>query len=284
MEKVDSVSYLGTNVNIKIDRKLGSRHPKHGFMYMLNYGFVPDTVSGDNEELDAYLIDEFEPVDEATGKVIAIIHRINDDDDKLVVSKNGKDYSDDAVRALTEFQEKYFESEIIRVKKEVVDSDIVIEEYDDKYLEDIKDLLVELEEYIVSIDKDNLDRLHSDYRDKMTLIDLDLINKNNGKCYVALDNDKVVGLIMGIISKYDEYDYLDYKCPKRGEVMELVVSSKVRHNGIGQQLINAMEDYFVLQECEYVLVDVFAYNDNAIKFYSKNGYHPRMITNIKKMR
>ncbi len=284
MEKVDSISYLGTNVNIKIDRKLGSRHPKHGFMYMLNYGFVPNTVSGDNEELDAYLIGEFEPVDEAVGKVIAVIHRINDDDDKLVVSKNGKDYSDDAIRALTEFQEKYFESEIIRVKKEVVDSDIVIEEYDDKYLEDIKDLLVELEEYIVSIDKDNLDRLHSDYRDKMTLIDLDLINKNNGKCYVALDNDKVVGLIMGIISKYDEYDYLDYKCPKRGEVMELVVSSKVRHNGIGQQLINAMEDYFVLQECEYVLVDVFAYNDNAIKFYSKNGYHPRMITNIKKMR
>lgn len=284
MEKVLSVSYLGKNVNIKIDRKLGSRHPKHGFMYMLNYGFVPDTVSGDNEELDAYLIDEFEPVDEAVGKVIAVIHRINDDDDKLVVSKNGKDYSDDAIRALTEFQEKYFESEIIRVKKEVIDSDIVIEEYDDKYLEDIKDLLVELEEYIVSIDKDNLDRLHSDYRDKMALIDLDLINKNNGKCYIALDNDKVVGLIMGVISKYDEYDYLDYKCPKRGEVMELVVSSKVRHNGIGQQLINAMEDYFVLQECEFILVDVFFYNDNAIKFYSKNGYHPRMITNIKKIR
>ena len=284
MEKVDAFCYLGKNVNIKIDRKLGSRHPKHGFMYMLNYGFVPNTISGDNEELDAYLIDEFEPVDEAVGKVIAVIHRVNDDDDKLVVSKNGKNYSDDAIRALTEFQEKYFESEIIRVKKEVVDSDIVIKEYDDKYLEDIKNLLVELEEYIVSVDEDNLDRLHNDYRDKMALIDLELINKNNGKCYIALDNDKVVGLIMGIISKYDEYDYLDYKCPKRGEVMELVVSSKARHNGIGQQLINAMEDYFIFQECEYVLVDVFAYNDTAIKFYSKNGYHPRMITNIKKIR
>ena len=284
MEKVDALCYLGKNVNIKIDRKVGSRHPKHGFMYMLNYGFVPNTVSGDNEELDAYLIDEFEPVDEAVGKVIAVIHRVNDDDDKLVVSKNGKNYSDDAIRALTEFQEKYFESEIIRVKKEVVDSDIVIKEYDDKYLEDIKDLLVELEEYIVSVDEDNLDRLHNDYRDKMALIDLELINKNNGKCYIALDNDKVVGLIMGIISKHDEYDYLDYKCPKRGEVMELVVSSKARHNEIGQQLINAIEDYFLFQECEYVLVDVFAYNDTAIKFYSKNGYHPRIITNIKKIR
>lgn len=104
MEKVDAFCYLGKNVNIKIDRKVGARHPKHGFMYMLNYGFVPNTVSGDNEELDAYLIDEFEPVDEAVGKVIAVIHRVNDDDDKLVVSKNGKNYSDDAIRALTEFQ------------------------------------------------------------------------------------------------------------------------------------------------------------------------------------
>ncbi len=39
-------------------------------------------------------------------------------------------------------------------------------EYEDKYLEDIKDLLVELEEYIVSIDKDNLDQLHPAYRIK----------------------------------------------------------------------------------------------------------------------
>lgn len=53
-------------------------------------------------------------VKESKGKVIAIIHRTNDDDDKLIVSKEGKDYSDDAIRALTEFQEKYFESIIIR--------------------------------------------------------------------------------------------------------------------------------------------------------------------------
>ena len=79
---------------------------------MLNYGFIPNTVSGDGEELDAYLVGEFEPVAESKGKVIAIIHRTNDDD-KLIVSKDGKEYSDDAIRALTEFQEKYFESIII---------------------------------------------------------------------------------------------------------------------------------------------------------------------------
>lgn len=114
MESVMTNDYLGKNVSIVIDRKLGTKHPKHGFIYMVNYGYVPNTVSGDGEELDAYLLGVFEPVDEFIGKVIAVIHRTNDDDDKLVVVPENREYSDDAIRALTEFQEQYFESVIIR--------------------------------------------------------------------------------------------------------------------------------------------------------------------------
>ena len=114
MNEVNAKDYLGKIVSIEIDRKLGSKHPKHGFIYMINYGYVPNTISGDGEELDAYLVGEFDPVDKAEGKVIAVIHRTNDNDDKLVVSKNGKEYSDEAIKALTEFQEQYFESIIIR--------------------------------------------------------------------------------------------------------------------------------------------------------------------------
>lgn len=106
--------YLMKDVHIKIDRPYGTRHPKHGFLYPVNYGYVPNTVSGDGEELDAYLLGVFEPVDEFDGKCIAIIHRTNDDDDKLVVVPEGKEYSDDAIDALTEFQEQYFEHIIIR--------------------------------------------------------------------------------------------------------------------------------------------------------------------------
>lgn len=113
----NSYNYLGKIVDVKIDRPLGTRHPKHGFMYMLNYGFVPNTISGDGEEIDCYLLGEFEPVNESRGKAIAIIHRLNDNDDKLIVSVNGKDYTDDAIRALTEFQEQYFNSIIIRSNK-----------------------------------------------------------------------------------------------------------------------------------------------------------------------
>ena len=156
-------------------------------------------------------------------------------------------------------------------------------EYEDKYLEDIKDLLTELEEYIVSIDKDNLDHVHPEYREKMALLDLEEVKNNNGKCYLAIENDKAIGVIMGIIKKFDKYDYLDYKCPKEGEVTELIVTSKTRSKGVGQNLLNKMEEYFKSVNCEYILIDVFAYNDNAIKFYDKNKYHNRMHTVIKKI-
>ena len=157
-------------------------------------------------------------------------------------------------------------------------------EYEDKYLEDVRDLLVELEEYILTIDKDELDQLHPEYREKMALLDLEEVTDNNGKCFLAIDNDKVIGLIMGTIIKFDKYDYLDYKCPKEGEITELIVTSKIRSKGVGKALMNKMEEYFKSVGCEYILVDVFAYNMNAINFYDKQGYHPRMHTGIKKIK
>ena len=106
--------YIGTVVKVQIDRPLGSRHPKHGFVYPVNYGFVPDVMSGDGEELDAYVLGVFEPLNEFEGKVIAVIHRTNDDDDKLIVVPQGKNFSDDQIMTLVEFQERFFESIIIR--------------------------------------------------------------------------------------------------------------------------------------------------------------------------
>ena len=159
----------------------------------------------------------------------------------------------------------------------------MIVEYEDKYLEDVRDLLVELEEYIISIDADHLDQLHEEYREKMALLDLEEIKENNGKCYLYIEKNKVVGLIMGVIPPYDKYDYLDYKCPKRGEITELIVSNKIRSKGIGQKLMQKLEEYFKTQGCEYIKVEVFGYNDNALKFYFKQNYHARMLDVIKKI-
>ena len=159
----------------------------------------------------------------------------------------------------------------------------MIVEYEEKYLDDVRNLLVELEEYIVSIDKDNLDTIHSEYREKMAIVDLEELEKNEGKCYLYIENGKALALIMGCVRPYDKYDYLDYKCPRAGSITELIVSQKTRSKGIGQKLINKMEEYFKSINCEYVLVDVFAYNENAFNFYSKKDYHSRMHTMIKKI-
>lgn len=111
---MENKNYIGEELYIKIDRPFGSKHPKYSFIYPVNYGYVPNTISGDGEELDAYLLGVFEPVAEYTGKCIAVIHRTNDNDDKLIVVPKGKYYSDDAIEALVEFQEKYFNHTIVR--------------------------------------------------------------------------------------------------------------------------------------------------------------------------
>lgn len=110
----NNMEFLNKIVTIKVDRPMGSKHPKHGFIYPLNYGYIPNTVSGDGEELDAYVLGVYEPFETFTGKCIAIIHRTNDNDDKLIVVPEGKSFSNEQIRVLTDFQERFFESVIIR--------------------------------------------------------------------------------------------------------------------------------------------------------------------------
>lgn len=109
-----ATEFIGKIVTVKMDRPLGSAHPKHGFIYPVNYGYIPGTVSGDGEELDAYVLGEHKPLDNFEGRVIAVVHRLNDNDDKLVVMADGKNYTDEQISALVEFQEKWFKIEIIR--------------------------------------------------------------------------------------------------------------------------------------------------------------------------
>ena len=72
-------------------------------------------MAPDGEEFDAYILGVFKPVQEFEGKCIAVIHRIDDDDDKLIVVPEDKEYTDEEIKALTEFQERFFKSLIVRV-------------------------------------------------------------------------------------------------------------------------------------------------------------------------
>ena len=114
-DKNYATEFLGKIVKIKIDRPLGSKHPKHDMTYEVNYGFVPDTKAPDGEEIDAYLLGVDKPVDEFSGKCIAVIRRSDDNDDKLVViPEDSGDINDEEILKLVNFQEKWFKSEIIR--------------------------------------------------------------------------------------------------------------------------------------------------------------------------
>ena len=105
--------FLGQTVTLTIDRPLGSRHPQHGFVYPVNYGFVPGTLAPDGAELDAYVLGVWKPLTVFSGLAVAVIHR-EDDDDKLVVLPKGLNMSDADIMAAVWFQEQWFRSSVVR--------------------------------------------------------------------------------------------------------------------------------------------------------------------------
>ena len=112
---MDNKDFLGKKIKVWIDRPMGSGHPEYPqSIYPINYGYVPGTISGDGKELDCFVLGVFNPITEFEGVCIALIHRINDNEDKLVIAPEGKVYSDDAIEALVEFQERWFKHTLIR--------------------------------------------------------------------------------------------------------------------------------------------------------------------------
>lgn len=108
--------FLGKTIDVYVDRPLGSKHPKYGDIYPLNYGYIKGIKSADGEEMDAYILGVFEPVKRFRGRCIAYIHRLDDNEDKLIVAPLGKDYSAAQIAALTEFQERFFKIKILKTK------------------------------------------------------------------------------------------------------------------------------------------------------------------------
>ena len=107
-------SYLGKIVKIKIDRPMGYIHKKetYSLIYPINYGYIPGVFGGDGEELDVYLLGVNEPVKEYECEIIAIVHRHNDIEDKLVGVPVGVRLSKIEIENAINFQEKYYDTEI----------------------------------------------------------------------------------------------------------------------------------------------------------------------------
>ena len=106
---------IGKEIDVIIDRPIGTTHPKYKDMiYLVNYGYIDGFYGGDNEYQDVYILGEDKPLNNYRGKVIAIVRRLNDNEDKLVVYSYGYLSSNEIEEAIN-FQEKYFKHEIITI-------------------------------------------------------------------------------------------------------------------------------------------------------------------------
>ena len=105
---------IGKIVNIKVDRPIGSIHPKHNdLIYPVNYGYVEGIIAFDGEEQDVYILGIDYPIKEYSGKVSAIVHRLNDIEDKWIIVANNKKYTKEEIKSQIHFQEQYYNSIII---------------------------------------------------------------------------------------------------------------------------------------------------------------------------
>ena len=104
--------YLGTWVRIGIDRPIGYVHhkAKYDLVYPINYGYVPGVLGGDGEELDVYLVGPKEPLEEFEGRIVGIVHRRNDVEDKLIMVSEGTDYTAESLYEAVHFQERHYDS------------------------------------------------------------------------------------------------------------------------------------------------------------------------------
>ena len=158
----------------------------------------------------------------------------------------------------------------------------MIIEYDKKYDEDIKELFYQLQEYIVSIDKERYNVISKKHKEHYFNEIKKEIKKYNGKMLLYIENNHAIGLIVGCINNEKEDSYI-FKAPKRGRITEFVVNKDYRGQRIGEKLFIEMENKLKNLGCDSILIGVFGYNDSAKEFYKFMGYHTRMIEMIKEI-
>lgn len=148
----------------------------------------------------------------------------------------------------------------------------MIVEYDSKYNEQIKDLLVELQNYLIDIDDWHTQIMLPEYREKYFKMDMEKVKNQDGKIYLEIENNTVNGLIIGVVEEKDDIDKLTNDCAKTGSVIELIVKNNIRGNGIGKNLLEKLEEYFKSINCKRINIEVFGPNKKGLNFYEKNDY------------
>ena len=158
---------LGQIVKVIVDRPMGTYHPTHkDIYYSVNYGYIPGIWAADGEEQDAYILGVNEPVKEFTGRVIAIIHRYDDVEEKWVVAPPNSTFTEEEIRTQVAFQEQYFQTKIIMNQGPL----------------QIRPAVAKDKEQILKYDR------HIHHNKVSACID-------NGLVFVLCDDDKILGIL-----------------------------------------------------------------------------------------
>lgn len=158
-----------------------------------------------------------------------------------------------------------------------------IVEYSDVHRSGCEPLLNELQSYLIFIDEENVQIMPPQYTSDYMNHVIAKVSDNNGKIFVGTLGKDIMGLVAGCIKRKDAEDLMTTRCPIRGIIMELVVSSVYRNKGVGELLLKTMEEYFLKSGCEFIAIDVFSPNTTALRFYENRGYAPRNVEIYKRI-
>ena len=136
---------------------------------------------------------------------------------------------------------------------------------------------------MVDIDDWHTQVINPEYRESYFKMDMNKVKNQSGKIYLAIENESVIGLIIGIVDEKDEIDKLTNDCTKTGSIIELIVNHNLRGTGVGKILLEKMEQYFKDINCKRINIEVFGPNKSALNFYTKNDYTIRDIIVSKKI-
>ena len=158
-----------------------------------------------------------------------------------------------------------------------------IKEYNDEYKEDVKDLLVELQDYHATIDEQKIMTNVDNYKEEYFNLVYNEIIENEGKIFLALKDSKVIGLTACLVDSLPfGHNYVS-TCPKRGRILKLIIKENERGQSIGSALLEKVEDYLKSIDCKYIDIDVFGTNKAGLEFYLKKGYIIRTYKIIKEI-
>lgn len=155
-------------------------------------------------------------------------------------------------------------------------------EYSSEHTQAVKNLLTELQNHISQLDSEKYNILTDQFGDKYFEKTIEEVKERKGKILLSQEDDKITGLIIGIINNEAE-DSFCFRAPKRGRITELIVSEKFRSQGTGKLLLEKMEEFFKEAGCNDVLLEVFGSNKAAQEFYCSNGYSERTVEMMKKI-